>query len=569
MDDVAAGHRSSSPPSNLTSRLLLVLVVLAAARVIPVCCVEHVSPDAVEFLDIARNMRETGKPLLSVKAYYYAQTPITHYGGYERPLLPALLLGLGSARARSPILGAQWVSFAFSLLTAWCLILFLRKIYGCGPALAGGLLVGLAPPVLTASLYPWSDMLSLFACVVALLILAEFHPTHPDDAKRSGDAASDRASLPAGETAAELMVGIAIGAAAAMRAVSLVMVVPVAVYFIAMRRSTMSRLRALVLLMIGPALFVAANAWVNVANNAPALLLPQGFLYRVRSFDDGILHWAQRHAAPSVPAFLAANLPAVIRQVVKQTIAYAYILLFHHGWLFVWWVAAPLVAAGIWRRRLHPLAAVALGVAALNFAVYALSWATYDASRFLLVTLALLLPICVGEVFQAWGTVRLPISLVRSVTLPHLLVGGTLVVFGLLAARESYTALRADQARIRFRPYGETGVWNDPALPELCGWLNKNLGRGDAAVASPFPWTVNYLSARPCSFWPADLDTADKLAEYLEAYPVAAVVFDPRTRAADVSLPLLRRDPEWRESAVGRLLVFTRLGNSRGVQTNP
>lgn len=530
----------------------LLLLLAGAVRIMPALLMEHVSPDAVEFLDIAQNWKSTGKPLLAIKAYYYEQTPVIHYGGYERPLLPALFLGLGVKDAKdtrpgdAPIRRAQIVIFFSALLFVLLLVCLMERIYGPFAALAAGLLVSLSPLVLTASLFPWADILSLAAATLALCIPAWLDPKQDSRANKQNTAASRTILV-------EMLAGLAIGLAAAMRSTNLLMLAPMALYMLQTRPSAAARARAVLLLLVGPALFLLGNAWLNLQNGAPALMMPQNFLYRTLQFDDGIHYWAQREGAASVFALLQAHAPAVARQLVKQTIAYAYILVFYHEWLFVWCLALPLVLTRIFRRKLHPLALAMATTALLNLALYCASWPTYDPRRFLLIPTVFLLAPCVGEAWRAWRGARLPLG-ARGIPLPYLLIAITGIAWGLLAIRQTFTAVRAHQAGERFVPYGQDPFWNDRETVGLIEGLRTQLP-SSAIIASRNPWAIRYLSGHPGAYWPHDLDTAALTSDFLRAYPVSAILLDASESA---SAHALRQLPGWSETRIGRYTLYTR-----------
>lgn len=534
-------HPARPEASRWIARLLLVLAVAILVRLAPVLCAQYISPDVVEFLDIARHLRETGQPLLSVKAYYYETTPIVHYGGCERSLLPAVLLGLGRYLSSSPVDGGQWITLIATVLSILFLILTLRRTCGANAALAAGLVIGVSPVILTISLYPWSEPFSLLACAAMLWALGERH-------------ASSKHSI-----LLETLVGLFAGAAIAMRSLNLVCVLPAALYLALYPRPLLSRLRALVLLGAGPVLFFAINAYVNVRNGYPALMLPQGFLYRTFEFNEGILKWRSPEIAPSAIEFLRTHSFKVIHEIIKQTIGYTYTLLLYHEWLFVWWVAIPLIAIKAFKRALHPINAVALCAAILQVGAYAASWSTYDPRRFLFVPLALLLGVFVAEVVSTWSVIRLPIARRISISLPRLLIVGTLLAWGLVAGRESFIAFRSGQTGKPYVAYIDPGVWNDPALPGLLAHVRRLANGNSGAVASPFPWETQYFTYLPSVFWPTDINSLQGLNDYLKAYPAQIIIFDPTARPNDPAPAFLRQMPQWKETRENRFVIFSKM----------
>jgi len=491
-------------------RLVGVLIATALLRILAAGFADHVSPDAVEFLDLARHLRAEGAPLLSVKAYHYHATPVVHYGGYERPLLPAAVF----AAAGATLEAAQWLNVALSLLVVLLIFRVAAVVYGRRAALVVALLVGLAPPLLVISSYPLAETMSVLAVAAVLAVVASRR----------------RPAL------VELSAGLAVGVASAVRPVNLVVAVPVGCWLLATRRTASLRARALVLLAAGPVLFLIVNGWINRAHGASFWTLPQDFLFRVEHYWDGMVSWPARTLPDSAFAFLGDHLGWVVNRVVKRLAGYGSVLLFAPRFLFVWWIALPLVVYRAVKRRLHPASAVALGIALMHLLVHAGTWSTYDESRFLLVPLALLLAVTVGEASTAWREVRLPLPGRGGLSLVRLLVCGTLLVHGALSADHAYSAYRA-AGKSPFVSYSGGGLWRDPDLSRLIERLDAALPP-DAVVACTFPWEVTHLTARPSVFLPHDLDRAS-FEDFARTYDAVAVVLDPRRDGRHRSFRLL------------------------------
>ena len=75
---------------------LAVAAALAAAviRIVPAVSTVWISPDAVEYLNIAERLASGDGFTLSIKAYHYVPGPLIHYAGHDRPPLFPLLLAL-------------------------------------------------------------------------------------------------------------------------------------------------------------------------------------------------------------------------------------------------------------------------------------------------------------------------------------------------------------------------------------------------------------------------------------------------------------------------------------------
>jgi hypothetical protein len=491
-------------------RLAGVLIATALLRILAASFADHVSPDGVELLDMARHLRAEGAPLLSVKAYHYHATPVVHYGGYERPLLPAAMFaGVGAT-----LEAAQWLNVALSLLVVLLIFRVAAVVYGRRAALVVALLVGLAPPLLIISSYPLSETMSVLAVAGILAVVASRR----------------RSAL------VELSAGLAVGLAAAVRPVNLVAAVPLGCWLLATRRTASLRARALVLLAAGPILFLVVNGWVNRAHGASFWTLPQDFLFRVKHYWDGMVSWPAPTLPDSAFTFLGDHLGWVVNRVVKRLVSYGSVLLFDPRFLFVWWMALPLVVLRAVKRQLHPVSAVALGIALAHLLVHAGTWSTYDEDRFLLVPLTLLLAVTVGEALTAWRAVRLPLPGRHGLSLVKLLVCGTLLVHGALSAHHAYSAYRA-AGKSPFVSYSGGGLWRDPDLPRLMEQLDAAL-EPDAVVACSFPWEVTHLTSRPSVFLPHDLDRV-RFDDFARTYHAVAVVLDPKRDASHRSFRVL------------------------------
>ena len=349
----------------------------------------------------------------------------------------------------------------------------------------------------------------------------------------------------------ELAAGLALGLAAAFRPVNVVYGLPVVGYLWTRHRGVGPRLRALVLVALGPVLFVLAQGALNTAHGVPFLAFPQSFLFRVDSFSDAMRNFDPRAMAPSVVDFVVHHPAMLMKRIARHTASYGVTLLLDPRFLLFWLPALALLAFRAFRLRLSAEAWLAVGVALTGFLVHCFTWSTFDVRRFLLVPLVLLTGLAVGQVLgRREGAARMPAWSV-------VLLAGCLLYDGGWAVHRVGEAVRLRAAGERYLSFAQQQAWNDPIGPALAAWLQATMPAGARSVACGSPWWLHLVTGRPTALWPASVKSQEQLAAYVKICPVDAVLFD-RSRDPPGGAALLRGLPAWRECSWGRFTLLVR-----------
>lgn len=152
---------------------LLGLALLTAASVavrIPFLGQDNLSPDAADYINIARNIARGRGAVHSIKWHFFTRDPAVHSALGERPLLYPLMLA-PLCRGDFPARACQWATVGMSAAAMLLAGAWARRIGLSWRAtlIAAGLL-GFNPGFVACSIYPWSE--SLYLVWVFGLLLA-------------------------------------------------------------------------------------------------------------------------------------------------------------------------------------------------------------------------------------------------------------------------------------------------------------------------------------------------------------------------------------------------------------
>jgi MFS family permease len=273
--------------------------------------------------------------------------------------------------------------------------------------------------------------------------------------------------------------------------------------------------------MIGPALLI----WLNRLYEAPALLLPQSYLFRVLDTKHQVHFFHEGPLYASSWALLSENLPEVARRIAKHGLYYARHLGDAGRGLGVFVLAWPLAWWGYRSRGWGRAAMIPVAAGALDLALYVSVWSTYDAMRFTSVAVTALVAVTGLGVWLGFEGMR-EASMDRRWATVRALALFSLVAFwsgsGVFA---SYLAWREE---VRGGPYANPleQLWKRADTREWIGWTQQMQFRGDletAVIASNVPWLAHEATGMPSVVAPYDLGPAE-LKDFLERYQAGYVL---------------------------------------------
>ena len=506
-----ADARSRIRPALVRTHAAFWLAVLAFALYLPPAArVVQLSPDTVEYVDVARRLNAGEGYRLGVKAYHFGGTDVLHDGLAERaplyPLLAAALLRLGVGLAGLQVFNAVLAGVCVALVCAIATVLFGRRT-----GVLAGLLAAASPVMLVRMVPPMSEALAISLTLLAIwLVIRRF--------ECSG-------------TRPFLAAGAALGLAYLARPTTGVTVALLVLGLLVASRDRRALVRPLAALLAGVAVFAAPISLYSLITRGSFSYSGQMYLYAVFK-DADVLRNGYGRPIPSVAEFLSANANFVVAAIIENLGDYGRLVFLDPDWLLfllpAWPVALLALARGRYPRATWPVLLVAAG----NFVFYGFTWANYQ-ERYQLPTLLLLIPFAVdglsrlglGRAFAVAGIPVVPI---------YGVVVGILVLWSSTFIREyrgefTYgdepTRARTDQG---IRWTGPPRWVQDNDLSRMIEWINLRTERNDV-LAHGQPWPFTFFTGRPATLLPTKL-TGERLRAFVSDYRVAYVLLDTRDR---------------------------------------
>lgn len=477
---------------------------------VPAVRVLQLNPDVVEYIDVARRLAAGEGYLLGVKAYHVGGTAVLHDGLAERaPLFPwiaAVVVWLG--------LDLRWLQVLNAALAGATVALTAeigRSLFGRRVGAAAGLLAAASPIVLARLVPPMSE-----AVAIGLTLLAVWLCLRAVDTPRRSDF---------------LLAGLALGLAYLARPTTVALAVALLGTVVAVSADRRRAMHAAGWGTRGLLAYLVPMSLYSLATRGSLSYSGQSYLYSVHK-DADVLRNGYGRTIPPASEFISQNLDFVIVAILENVRDYAYLILTDNHWLLPLasaWIGVAWVLArrGYPRRALVPAA-----VAAVNFGIYAATWANFQ-ERYQIVTLLLLLP------FLAHGLDRLGLGRVRFGPLP----AGIALFLAVAAVAWWWSPTFRQQYHNEFR-YGDDPVgtrvddglrWTGPPrwvqdneLSRIDDWILDNTDRADVLTHGQ-PWPYTFFTGRPATLLPTKL-TAESLRSFVTEYRVSYVLLDLRDR---------------------------------------
>ena len=493
------------PPAPLCLALVAFLLYLApAARVV------QLSPDAVEYVDIARRLVAGEGYRLGIKAYHFGGTDVLHDGLAERaplfPLLAAGLFRLGLGLPSLQVANAMLAALSVALICAIGSELFDRQT-----GTLAGVLAAASPVVLVRMVPPMTEALAISLSLLATWLVIRF--------------------LEPPRWRAFLAAGAALGLGYLARPTTVVLIAALLLGAILASRRKRPILGPAVALLAGVSLFAIPMSLYSLVTRGSASYSGQSYLYAVFKTSD-VLRNGYLQPLPSPAEFVSANRGFVVAAILENASQYAGLLFLDGDWLLWLMPAWPIVLlalmGGAYSRHTWPV----LLLAAANFLVYTLTWSAYS-ERYQLLTLLLLLPFAVDALGRL-GLRRLRLVRGRDVTALHAAILAVVLAWSPAFAREYRGEFRYRDEPVRTRT--DRGLrWTGPPrwvqdneLSRMVDWVNARTGR-DEALAHGQPWPFTFFTERPATLLPTKL-SPERLRSFLIEYRVAWVLLDTRDR---------------------------------------
>jgi len=429
--------------------LVAAIVAAATAARLPYLRQANLSPDAADYLNIARNIAEGRGFTHSIKWHFFTRDPVVHSAVGERPLLyPIVLAPL--CRRHHPARAAQYLNVLIAAIAVILGAAWARRFgLGARGVAISAALLAFNPGLLMCSIYPWTE--PLYLCWLFAVLIA---------VGRGGT--SVRSAW-----AAALFTALAY----LTRPSAVAIVAGLGVWYWRARR-----FRALAHYLGALVVFLAPWFALVWAVRGDSLYSLQNFHFSVLDITDGMAAGFGK-SFPGPIGFLRSNAGAAMSKSVVQTIGYLEHLFGPAGLsvfsAFVF--LRPFVERGEKGESEGPWVFLAL----FHFLLPAITWATFDAVRFMLPCFAVLLVPVVGGMDDLAGGLasrRFRIAAWCSALAVAAVFYGDLwakLYSRVIAHRESDLAMQV--ARIEF---------------------DRIVGK-NAVVAAFDPFSINYYFERP------------------------------------------------------------------------
>jgi len=509
--------RHAVTPPVLIGLLCWGLYLPSAARVV------QLSPDMVEYVDVARRLVQGEGYVLGIKAYHIGGPAVLQDGLIHRTplftLIMAGMLGLGF-----DLYGVQLVNAAFGAFSAAMVYSIGTSLFGRPVGITAGLLAAASPIGLAQQVQIQSDALStaLTLGAVRLLILA-------------ADRGTVRPAVLAG-----LLFGLSYLARPPVAATAVALLV--ALPFIA---PSVARARRLMLgLAVGLALVLVPVTLYSLVTRGRISYSGKGYLYGVVS-DADIMENGYGSEPLSPVAFITGDPGFVIGAIWSVMSLYLRSVFVEREWLGPLIVGWPGAILALVHGRYPWTARLVLVAAGTNVLFYGLTWSSWQ-DRFMLTSVFLLLPFAVDGLLRALRFVCGRVvdgRVVEGRVSPRVaaLVPAVLLGVAVVAVLWSWSPRFLEQYRGQFR-YGDRPVgtrvtdglrwagpprWtNDGSLDEAIDWIRGQTGP-DTILAHGQPWPYTFFTGRPTVLLPYRL-TDELLRRFLIEYRVSYVLYDPR-----------------------------------------
>ena len=527
--------RVAASPALLVGLLAWALMLPPAARVI------QLSPDMVEYVDVARRVAHGEGYVLGIKAYHIGGPEVVHDGLLHRTPLFTLIMA-GMLALGLDLYAVQVVNAAFGAVAAGLVCSIGMRLFGRTVGIAAGVLAAASPVGLAQQVHLQSDALATALTLGALRLVI---------------VAADRGTIgPA------LLAGLLFGIAYLARP-PVVVIPAVLLLALPLLAPSLKEARRLMLGLIGGLAIVGGPATAfSLLTRGRLSYSGKGYLYGVVS-DADIMENGYGSTPLSPLAFVTADPGFVLGAIWTVTTLYFRSIFFEREWLAPLALGWPGALLALARGRYPWPAKLMLVAAAANFVFYALTWSSWQ-DRFMLTTVYLLLPFVVDGLLR---TFRWVVALVRVPDRVTIVLLGAAVVVVLVLWSPRFLDQYQGQFSYGERPVGTrvteglrwTGPprWvNDGSLDDGIEWIGSRAAP-DAVLAHGQPWQYGFFTGRPMVLLPYRLSD-DLLRRFLIEYRVSYVLYDPRDPQRREYADQLRdlSDDGVRSQRVRNLVVF-------------
>jgi len=465
--------------------VLTAAIVLASAPArLPYLGQANLSPDAADYINIARNLAHGRGLIHSIKWHFFTADGAVHSAVGERPLLYPLCL-VPFCGSDFPARACQYATALMAVLAAALAAAWARRLRLNWRIVAiSAALIAFNPGLLMCSVFPWTEPLYLVWLFAVLLVVGR-------DADSRGAARWAAALTVLAFLTRPSAAAIALGLCA----------------WYAYRRAFLPLANYIVTLLV---LLTPWFAFTWAVRGNPFYSV-QGFHAVVEDIRDGM---AAGYGAvfPRPISFIVSHFREIVLKVAEQAVSYLQ-QLFGPTFLSLIGAFAFLRAASA-ADNAEPGDGPCFAVAFFHFLLPAMTWATFDAVRFMLPCFVILAVPAVAEMDRlierlgkTWGRVA-----------AWFLILGFVGFF----YRDQWGQL---YGRVASRHMRDRDLAMQVARMELDRTVERN-----AVIACADPFSVNYYFDRPTILLPVAADPAQRaksLERFLDEYHPDYLMLSP------------------------------------------
>jgi len=454
--------------------IYLLLFFLTIIFYLPFIFSDNLTPDAVDYINIANNLASGRGFTISIKWHFFNDYPVIRSAIAERPPIYPLFLSLLFLINKS-LFFILLVNIILTGINVLLLYHYTQKLLGNRlVSLISALVLLLNPNMLMSAIFPLSEQLYI---LILLIILNLF----------SKSVNKERIVL----------VGLLTAMAYLIRPTAIVFLFAIIVWLILIKEAKLIPYYLITTIGILIPWFTA----VAIVHHNPFYSV-QSFHFITLSIKDEMAQGYLKEYEPALKFFIHNSneiLKLVIRNFINYTIEF--LSLSYLGILSVFLLTFFSISKTTRKNSLP------LWIALLNLIFISIVWATYDASRFLLITFILSLPFLLYGLFKFLGDVQTVNFKTNKIPIIAIII--LLFIY----------------MKIDYDMYGRFHNPSYRTTEEMKAWVKNNVKETDV-ICSYDPFKTNFMYERPTIILPSDINFLNHVYEFIKQYSVKFFVVD-------------------------------------------
>ena len=448
--------------------IYILLFLCTIILYLPFTFSDNITPDAVDYLNIANNIVSGQGFTISIKWHFFNDYPVIRSAIAERPPLYPLFLSLIFLINKSLF----FTLFVNVLLTGTNVLLFYyytqKLLSNRFVSITSSLVLMLNPNMLMSAIFPLSEQLYILLLLMILIVL-------------TSNITKEKV----------ILVGLLTAFAYLVRPTAVVIILAIIIWLILIKEAKLIPYYLVVTIGILLPWFTA----VAIVHHNPFYSV-QSFHFIVLSIKDEMAQGYGKEYEPAL-RFIMHNFGAIIKLIATNFINYTieFLSISYLGILSVFLVTLSAI------KKVNSKNSLSLLVALLNFIFIGIVWATYDSSRFLLITFIPLIPFLIYGLFKYFGNEQS--TNWKANKLPIITIIILLFIY----------------LKIDFDMYARYHNNRHRTTTEMKEWVKNNCEITDV-ICTPDPFSINFIYDRPTIILPIGLDSLSQIYKFIQQYNV-------------------------------------------------